>query len=191
MARDDARAPDRGPGSVHTISEIRPHRRLEASGARVRVICITAANSTGARTFWVPSPYLGGHNRPNASGCGRADTDVPGSFLMPLSLTKERVSVVASRFPCAVRCSCRRTVASRRYAGKRLHPHPPRDLQEQITRRPLRFAPADTSAGAATRLFFDSLLRRGLGRVAHRVSRTTLPRGLCISRKNPSGLSSL
>ena len=44
---------------------------------------------------------------------------------------------VASRFKYYASHWHRGTIASRRYAYERLHPHPPRDLQEQITRRPL------------------------------------------------------
>ena len=72
---------------------------------------------------------------------GRTDTAVPRVFSDALSLTRvtrERVRVwVASRFKYYASHRHRRTIASRRYAYDRLHPHPPRDLQEQITRRPL------------------------------------------------------
>src|SRR5580704_5282546 len=72
---------------------------------------------------------------------GRASTDVPRVFSDALSLTRvtrERVRVwVASRCKYYASHWHRRTIASRSYAYDRLHPHPPRDLQEQITRRPL------------------------------------------------------
>ena len=75
-----------------------------------------------------------------------------------LSLTRERVRVwVSSRFKYYASHRHRRTIASRRYAYDRLHPHPPRDMQEQITRRPLPVCACGPGPQARARLFFDTL----------------------------------
>ena len=80
---------------------------------------------------WRLSINAFGVRRPCRYRCAKSLSDA-------LSLTRERVRVwVASRCKYYASHRHRRTIASRRYAYDRLHPHPPRDLQEQITRRPL------------------------------------------------------